>query len=173
MSELQAKLRANHHRRKREQFIRDANPILARELKDADFISGLDVHSWISAVPWPTFDNGRLTTTQGDLTESTFSDWDDREHVAEALAAIPHPPAATANLYLGNDGPLFCLPLNQYHDLIPHILAFSQSHHDSDFAWVSLDLKHGILLSNYCGYLPEERRTTLHEIVYEVQHWGI
>ena len=173
MSELHAKLRANHHRRKREQFVRDANPALARVLESSDVVTGLDVQTWISSIPWPTFDDGRLTTTKGDLAGSTFSDWDDRIHVADALAAIPLPPATDAHLYLDNDGPLFRIPLNSYHDLLPDILAFSQLHHDSDFAWVSLDLKHGILLSNYCGYLPENRRTTLHEIVYEIQHWGI
>ena len=100
MSELYAKLRANHHRRKREQFIRDANPTLSRVLESSDVVTGLDVQTWISSVPWPTFDNGRLTTTKGDLAGSTFSDWDDRIHVADALVAIPLPPAVDAHLYL-------------------------------------------------------------------------
>ena len=173
MSELQARLCANLHRRKREEFIRDANPALAGALEGSDVVTGHDVLKWGNSIPWPTFDNGRPTTTKGELAGSTFSDWDDRIHVANALAAIPLPTELDAHLYLGNDGPLFRIPLNHYHDLLPDILAFSQSHHDSDFAWVSVDLQHGILLSNYCGYLPEDRRTTLHEIVYEIQHWGI
>ncbi len=174
MNDLHAKLRANRHRRQREQFIRNANPAFASILKSADIVTGIDVDSWVSGVPWPTFVDSKLTTTQGDLEDSTFTDWDDRAQVANAFRAIPNPPAVDAHLFLDNDGPLFRISLGYFHRLMEHILEFSQAHHESDFAWVSEDGKHGVLLSTYCGYLPEERRTTLpEEVVYEILHWGI
>ena len=173
MTKLHAKLRANRHRRQREQFIRHADPTLASILESADVVTGIDVDSWVSDVPWPTFVEGKLTTTQGDLDGSTFTDWDDRAHVMDAFRAMPNPPAVDGHLFLDNDGPLFRISLDHFPRLIEHILEFSRSHHDSEFAWVSDDGKHGVLLSTYCGFLPEERRTTLHEVVYEILHWGI
>lgn len=90
---------------------------------------------------------------QGDLPGSTY--WDDRTHVAESLATIPVPPTVDAHLVLGNHGRLFHIPLNQYHDLFQDILEFSYSHHDSDFAWQSLDFKQAFSIPSTAAIFPK------------------
>ena len=60
------------------------------------------------------------------------------------------------------------------HQIIDKFISWYVSYIKSSYQTLAIfqaDYKKGIMVSNYCGYLPEDLRTNSNEIVYEYIEW--
>jgi hypothetical protein len=103
-SKLREKLKENLQRRALERFLTEADSDLYNLLNSSEVLYGVDGEAVMSKWPFPTFKNGVLTTTKGDIEDYKFEEYSLWSEVGERANKLSFP-GTTYFLWLDNEGP--------------------------------------------------------------------
>lgn len=152
----------NKERRNREEFLTMIDGDLQHLMRNAVFIYGNDIPESIS--------NSFIDIQSGsNLNNPIRLEFDDIELLLDEL-----PQKTETNksgyLSLGSIYPIFKVNIDEVFDYIADL---TLKINDFDrFYLISDDVKNGLIITEYVGYLPKERQTNNREIIYSLIYWG-
>ena len=168
---IQIALIANAQRRAAEQLRNVAETDLANALSKAPTVYAQEAEDWANAIPWPQANLGSHRPSNLPTHNAKYHDTDNWNLARVTLLYTSMETDCPGFVFFGHDLPVWRISCCRYAELRASIVALIDTRF-RQFAWISEDFDHGVLLSDYIGYVPKNRRTNLDETVYEVLTWG-
>jgi hypothetical protein len=169
MSRLQQKLVDNALLRKREEILGGFSGELHAELTNAKCILSTELSELIKRWHWAGPVPGEVDRT-GKPAEWRYQDADNLAGLGR-LAGVVRLPDKEGYLWLSREAPVMAVHCNVWNRHSWHLMNYVGQCPDALLAFVTQDNSAGLLISEYVGSLPPDRRTNKHEIVYELVTW--
>lgn len=166
------RLKSIEQRNRLANFLGNATPFVSRILENASTYFAIDASKinsiFPNAVGMVRYDEPPILP----IPDADYRDTDCWNEVLKAIRGLRFSGTAPGILRLGGHLPYWELDLANYDYVINDLADLMDERDCSNMAWVSLDSNHGIVLTGYCGYLEDSRRTNNHEHVFEIINWG-
>lgn len=167
---LKQKIAQNRERREREKLIQRFSSLLSFSLENKAYTLSQNYFDNLTVSPWLQFENGKLITKDKFQTYQ-YTDFDDIEQVQDFLNKTGPTLNTPLHVWFGN-GPVFTLSSAEVNELIEKFTEIISKQGNAFFYVAEPDLKQGLLIDEYCGYLPSDRKTNDNEVIYEIVYFG-
>lgn len=167
MTPLQKRLRENAMRNRLARIMDDADASLAAALAGAQVLAADEMSEACDAWPWP----GCASRARDRLPSARVCEQFDDRCAALAWAQARTLGPGPANLWLDPEAPMLEVDSRIWSDYAQALLEPARRGAVAFFGLVLKDMSSGLLLSEYVGYLPQDRRTNADEVVYDLVGW--
>lgn len=169
INRLQQKLADNGLMRKRDEILSGFKGELQSRLTDADCILSDRIGDLVQSWHWPSPVIGEVEAA-GRPAQWQHSDCDNLAGLRR-MAGFVRMPTIDGHLWLAAEAPVMAVNCDIWNDYAWHFMNYVAQCSNACLALVAENRSTGLLISEYVGSLPKERRTNRAEIVYEMVTW--
>lgn len=170
---LETKLRDNRLRRRWEEVLGELRASLRDRLIPAELVMSERAAQTSFMWPWPSPILSEDPPNHATQSASVVHEQFDTRPALRRATGLKKPPRQAAFLWLDPITPIARVHGDLWYDEGHGILEYIGRSPDAFLAFVCEDGSAGILVTEYVGTLPERKRSSRSELIYELTTWGL